>query len=141
MSADRARIDSRPSVPLPACLRRIVLELSTCFSFVPVSICHILPRPRSYPPCPRRYAAGVDLVLSGHVHAFERTHPLYKYKCAVILPSLCSLPAGILAQPPLCICRLHSPMAGCVRHARRVDTCGPMYLTIGDGGNIEGPYR
>ena len=22
-----------------------------------------------------------------------------------------------------------------------VDTCGPMYVVIGDGGNIEGPYR
>lgn len=29
----------------------------------------------------RRYAAGVDLVLSGHVHAYERTHPTYKYQC------------------------------------------------------------
>ena len=23
----------------------------------------------------------------------------------------------------------------------KLDTCGPMYITIGDGGNIEGPYR
>jgi hypothetical protein len=38
-------------------------------------------------------------VLSGHVHAYERTHPMYKYK---------------------------------------LDTCGPVYLSIGDGGNIEG---
>ncbi|GFR53263.1 hypothetical protein Agub_g16045 [Astrephomene gubernaculifera] len=48
------------------------------------------------------YNYGVDLVLSGHVHAYERTHPLYKY---------------------------------------RPDSCGPVYLTIGDGGNVEGPYR
>ena len=45
---------------------------------------------------------GVDLVLNGHVHAYERTHPMYKYK---------------------------------------PDTCGPIYITIGDGGNVEGPYR
>ncbi|KAG2441245.1 hypothetical protein HYH02_010088 [Chlamydomonas schloesseri] len=48
------------------------------------------------------YEYGVDLVLNGHVHAYERTHPMYKY------------------QP---------------------DTCGPIYITIGDGGNVEGPYR
>jgi hypothetical protein len=42
---------------------------------------------------------GVDLVFNGHVHAYERTHPMYRYK---------------------------------------VDNCGPMYVTIGDGGNIEG---
>lgn len=24
------------------------------------------------------YAAGVDLVLGGHIHAYERTHPVYK---------------------------------------------------------------
>ena len=23
----------------------------------------------------------------------------------------------------------------------KLDTCGPMYITIGDGGNVEGPYR
>ena len=39
---------------------------------------------------------GVDLVLSGHVHSYERTHPLFKY---------------------------------------RRDACGPIYITIGDGGN------
>ncbi|GAX77692.1 hypothetical protein CEUSTIGMA_g5135.t1 [Chlamydomonas eustigma] len=48
------------------------------------------------------YAAGVDMVLNGHVHAYERTHPMYKYE---------------------------------------EDTCGAVYITIGDGGNIEGPYR
>ena len=24
------------------------------------------------------YESGVDLVVSGHVHAYERTHPVYK---------------------------------------------------------------
>ena len=45
---------------------------------------------------------GVDLVINGHVHAYERTHPMYQY-------------------------RLHP--------------CGPIYLTLGDAGNTEGPYR
>ena len=45
---------------------------------------------------------GVDFVLSGHVHAYERSHPLYQYK---------------------------------------INQCGPVYLSVGDGGNIEGPYR
>ncbi|PNH09476.1 Purple acid phosphatase 15 [Tetrabaena socialis] len=48
------------------------------------------------------YQYGVDIVLNGHVHAYERTHPMYKYK---------------------------------------PDSCGPMYIVIGDGGNVEGPYR
>jgi len=48
------------------------------------------------------YKYGVDLVINGHVHAYERTHPVYKYK---------------------------------------LDNCGPVWLTIGDGGNVEGPYR
>lgn len=42
---------------------------------------------------------GVDLVLSGHVHAYDRSTPVYKYK---------------------------------------TDTCGPIHVTIGDGGNAEG---
>ena len=44
----------------------------------------------------------VDMVFSGHIHAYQRTHPVYQYQ--------------------------------------RND-CGPVYVTIGDGGNIEGPYR
>ena len=49
------------------------------------------------------YAAyGVDFVISGHVHAYERSHPVYKYQR---------------------------------------DACGPVYLSLGDGGNVEGPYR
>ena len=51
---------------------------------------------------PLFFQYSVDFVISGHVHAYERTHPLYKY-----------------ALNPL----------------------GPVYLTLGDGGNIEGPYR
>ncbi|GLI71506.1 hypothetical protein VaNZ11_016727 [Volvox africanus] len=48
------------------------------------------------------YRYGVDLVFNGHVHAYERTHPVYKY---------------------------------------RRDNCAPIYVTVGDGGNIEGLYR
>ncbi|KAG1674589.1 hypothetical protein FOA52_001838 [Chlamydomonas sp. UWO 241] len=51
---------------------------------------------------PLFYSHAVDLVLSGHVHAYERTHPVYNYT---------------------------------------VDACAPIYVTIGDGGNIEGPVR
>ena len=45
------------------------------------------------------YAAGVDLVISGHVHAYERSFPVYK-------------------------------------NAR--DSCGPVYVTVGDAVNREG---
>lgn len=47
------------------------------------------------------YEAGVDFVLNGHVHAYERTFPTFE-------------------------------MAP--------DDCGPVYLTLGDGGNREGVY-
>mmetsp|Transcript_31090 Transcript_31090/g.85076 ORF Transcript_31090/g.85076 Transcript_31090/m.85076 type:complete len:201 (+) Transcript_31090:3-605(+) len=51
------------------------------------------------------FDAGVDIVLAGHLHAYERTEPLF---------------AGA-----------HHP-------------CGPVHLTLGDGGNREGaalPWR
>ena len=51
---------------------------------------------------PLFYSYGVDMVFSGHVHAYERTHSIYNYNR---------------------------------------DPCGTMHVTIGDGGNIEGPYR
>ena len=51
---------------------------------------------------PLFYQARVDFVINGHVHAYERTHPMYNYA---------------------------------------KDSCGPVYLTMGDGGNVEGPYR
>ncbi|KAJ4783029.1 Purple acid phosphatase [Rhynchospora pubera] len=51
---------------------------------------------------PLLYGAGVDLVLAGHVHAYERSKRVYKGK---------------------------------------VDSCGPMHITIGDGGNREGLAR
>ncbi|KZV34852.1 hypothetical protein F511_00754 [Dorcoceras hygrometricum] len=41
---------------------------------------------------------GVDIVFSGHVHAYERMNRVYNYT---------------------------------------LDSCGPVYITIGDGGNIE----
>lgn len=44
----------------------------------------------------------VDVMLHGHVHAYERTKPLADYK---------------------------------------VDECGPVHITVGDGGNIEGLYK
>eukprot|EP00607_Mallomonas_marina_P005927 CAMPEP_0182426854 /NCGR_PEP_ID=MMETSP1167-20130531/13371_1 /TAXON_ID=2988 /ORGANISM="Mallomonas Sp, Strain CCMP3275" /LENGTH=517 /DNA_ID=CAMNT_0024608581 /DNA_START=51 /DNA_END=1601 /DNA_ORIENTATION=+ len=51
------------------------------------------------------YSAGVDVVISGHNHAYERTHPIYDGE---------------------------------------VNSCGPVYLTVGDGGNYENvllPWR
>ncbi|KAM1301927.1 purple acid phosphatase 23-like isoform X2 [Malus sylvestris] len=44
------------------------------------------------------YQYGVDIVFSGHVHAYERMNRVYNYT---------------------------------------LDPCGPLYLTVGDGGNIE----
>lgn len=46
------------------------------------------------------YAAKVDIVFAGHVHAYERTYPVYQ---------------------------------------EQVICDGPVYITIGDGGNHEGP--
>ncbi len=45
------------------------------------------------------YKYKVNLVITGHVHAYERTHPVY---------------------------------------ANEINPLGPTYITIGDGGNIEG---
>ena len=45
------------------------------------------------------YHAGVDLVISGHVHAYERNYPAYK---------------------------------------QAKNSCGPVYLTVGDAGNRGG---
>jgi acid phosphatase type 7 len=47
------------------------------------------------------YSYGVDLVLTGHVHVYERTLPVYN---------------------------------------NALDECGPVHMTIGDGGNYEGTY-
>ncbi|KFM27138.1 Purple acid phosphatase 15 [Auxenochlorella protothecoides] len=47
---------------------------------------------------PLLFENGVDLVLNGHVHAYERTFPVYNYT---------------------------------------LNDCGPVHLTLGDGGNIE----
>ncbi|XP_068658080.1 purple acid phosphatase 23 [Aristolochia californica] len=44
------------------------------------------------------YHHGVDIVFSGHVHAYERMNRVYNYT---------------------------------------LDPCGPVYITVGDGGNIE----
>ncbi|GAB2295381.1 Purple acid phosphatase 23 [Dionaea muscipula] len=44
------------------------------------------------------YHHGVDIVFSGHVHAYERMNRIYNYT---------------------------------------LDPCGPVYITVGDGGNIE----
>ena len=48
---------------------------------------------------PLLYTAGVDLIIGGHVHAYERTAPLYDHQ---------------------------------------LNECGPVHLTLGDGGNREG---
>jgi hypothetical protein len=37
-----------------------------------------------FPAYPRH---GVDLVISGHVHAYERSHPVYKYKLVRVILS------------------------------------------------------
>ena len=50
---------------------------------------------------PLLYDAGVDVVLNGHVHAYERSRPVRDWK---------------------------------------EDACGAVHLTVGDGGNYEGPY-
>ncbi|CAA3021923.1 purple acid phosphatase 23 [Olea europaea subsp. europaea] len=44
------------------------------------------------------YEYGVDIVFSGHVHAYERMNRVFNYT---------------------------------------LDSCGPVYITVGDGGNIE----
>ncbi|KAK4534787.1 hypothetical protein CDCA_CDCA02G0812 [Cyanidium caldarium] len=46
------------------------------------------------------YKYGVDIVLYGHIHEYERTAPVYK---------------------------------------NQTNPCGPVYLTLGDAGNREGP--
>jgi hypothetical protein len=51
---------------------------------------------------PFLYQNGVDIVMHGHVHAYERTYPVNNYN---------------------------------------VDQCGMRWITIGDGGNIEGLYK
>lgn len=50
---------------------------------------------------PLLYAAGVNIVVNGHVHAYQRTHPVFNYT---------------------------------------LDANGPVYITVGDGGNQEGLY-
>lgn len=47
---------------------------------------------------PLLYEVGVDVVLTGHVHAYERTWPVYNWT---------------------------------------LDDCGPVHITLGNGGNIE----
>lgn len=49
---------------------------------------------------PLLVAGGVDFVISGHTHAYERIKPVVDYKLSA--------------------------------------TCGPQYLVVGDGGNVEG---
>ena len=51
---------------------------------------------------PFLYANGVDIVMHGHIHAYERTYPVNNYN---------------------------------------VDQCGMRWITIGDGGNVEGLYK
>ncbi|DBA81199.1 TPA: hypothetical protein ACH3X2_007015 [Trebouxia sp. C0005] len=48
------------------------------------------------------YNAGVDIVINGHCHEYERSNPVYNFT---------------------------------------VDECGPVHITMGDGGNIEGLYK
>ena len=49
-------------------------------------------------------------------------------------PSFSLNPLPLLPRPP--------PFFYIINPGRyQLDTCGPMYLTVGDGGNVEGPYR
>ena len=69
----------------------------------------------------------MDLVFSGHVHAFERSHPVYRYVWIVGLIDTASYT------------NVRNDLVPRARY--NVDTCGPIHVVIGDGGNIEGPYR
>lgn len=48
------------------------------------SICHVLDMPfhpatlQAYEPLLYKY--GVDLIITGHVHGYERTKPVYNFK-------------------------------------------------------------
>ncbi|KAJ6327698.1 hypothetical protein OIU78_014539 [Salix suchowensis] len=72
------------------------------------------------------YKARVDAVFAGHVHAYERfvspLHPVY----SILFVSSMIIPSSMF-------------MADSTRiYDNKVDPCGPMYITIGDGGNREG---
>ncbi|PKU62462.1 Purple acid phosphatase 18 [Dendrobium catenatum] len=58
---------------------------------------------------PVLYAAGVDILIAGHVHAYERSF----------------LSSAILEQQE----RVYSG---------QLDSCGAIHITVGDGGNREG---
>jgi hypothetical protein len=76
------------------------------------------------------YDAGVDVVLSGHVHAYERSFPVYEGKVQSDCESGDGGGGGGGAGG--------SPLlpAGC--DPERPPRCGPVYVSLGDGGNREG---
>ncbi len=74
---------------------------------------------------------GVDLVISGHVHAYERTHPMRNYQVRANEVG----DAGQRTSQTLHCSSMDVDVPS------QLDNCGPVYLTVGDGGNIEGPYR
>jgi hypothetical protein len=97
---------------------------------------------------PLFYANNVDLVFGGHTHAYARTLPLYNYtgewhcwqpggSCSSHL-----LVASLSAARPLAI--PFTLVSACLNGmlprpaSLAVDTCGPVYTTIGHAGNTEG---
>ena len=69
---------------------------------------------------PLLHSHGAAAVFAGHVHAYERTHPISP------------------ASPP----KVHQQRGGSqsVQGGVRDDVHGVVYVTIGDGGNREGLY-
>lgn len=74
---------------------------------------------------PLLYAAGVDVVFAGHVHAYERSvsytsdsfHHYIWFTGFWLINS-------VVQQGRV--------------YNGKTDTCGPIHITIGDGGNREG---
>lgn len=77
---------------------------------------------------PLLYAAGADILLSGHVHAYERS-----------VCSNCNNLFAIFNQiqrntyPTICFIGFQERA-----YNGRLDPCGAVHITIGDGGNREG---
>ena len=74
---------------------------------------------------PMLYAAGVDILFAGHVHAYERSvicRPLHFVSSSLF--KLQFIYHMILLQE-----RVYND---------NLDPCGAVHVTIGDGGNREG---
>jgi len=115
------------------------------------------------------YQNGVDMVFTGHVHAYERSYPVYNDVVRFLLrpcpSSLCCLmpfprPAATLLLCFTCLPALssvtrnaavmpeHMIALGSLATAAgesnipwlQIDKCAPVYIVIGDGGNEEVRY-